>query len=64
MVKKEDHVFKLEKSLYGLKKSPRKWYREFDAFMISHNFAHSSCDSCVHEDYGCRAFDLPSVVCG
>ncbi|WVZ95731.1 hypothetical protein U9M48_041458, partial [Paspalum notatum var. saurae] len=38
---KEDLVCRLKKSLYGLKQSPRQWYKRFDSFMISQGFKRS-----------------------
>ncbi|GJZ51468.1 retrotransposon protein, putative, ty1-copia subclass [Tanacetum coccineum] len=38
----------LKKSLYGLKQSPRQWYRRFDEYLLSNGFKHSSYDSCVY----------------
>ncbi|GJS12431.1 retrovirus-related pol polyprotein from transposon TNT 1-94 [Tanacetum coccineum] len=38
----------LKKSLYGLKQSPRQWYRRFDKYMLSNGFKRSSYDSCVY----------------
>ncbi|GJR72960.1 retrovirus-related pol polyprotein from transposon TNT 1-94 [Tanacetum coccineum] len=38
----------LKKSLYGLKQSPRQWYKRFDVYMISNGFSHSNYDSCVY----------------
>ncbi|KAG8474867.1 hypothetical protein CXB51_031602 [Gossypium anomalum] len=46
--KKEDYVCLLKKSLYGLKQSPRQWYKRFDSFMTSHDFKRSSFDGCVY----------------
>jgi hypothetical protein len=45
---KEDLVCKLKMSLYGLKQSPRQWYKRFDSFMLSHGFKRSEFDSCVY----------------
>ena len=39
---KEDCIFLLKWSLYGLKRSPRLWYKRFDSFMISHDFKMSN----------------------
>nr|XP_012570563.1 uncharacterized protein LOC105851982 [Cicer arietinum] len=38
----------LKKSLYGLKQSPRQWYRKFDDFMIRTGFQICSFDSSVY----------------
>ncbi|GKF97224.1 retrovirus-related pol polyprotein from transposon TNT 1-94, partial [Tanacetum coccineum] len=38
----------LKRSLYGLKQSPRQWYRRFDEYMLRNGFKHSSYDDCVY----------------
>ncbi|GJY02591.1 retrovirus-related pol polyprotein from transposon TNT 1-94 [Tanacetum coccineum] len=38
----------LNKSLYGLKQSPRKWYKRFDEYMLNNGFKRSSYNSCVY----------------
>ncbi|GJY89095.1 retrovirus-related pol polyprotein from transposon TNT 1-94, partial [Tanacetum coccineum] len=38
----------LKKSLYGLKQSPRQWYRRFDEYMLSNGFKRSSYESYIY----------------
>ncbi|KAL5740548.1 hypothetical protein ACOSQ2_029728 [Xanthoceras sorbifolium] len=45
---KKDHVCLLKKLLYGLKQSPRQWYKRFDSFMVGHGYSRSQYDSCVY----------------
>nr|GEU57110.1 hypothetical protein [Tanacetum cinerariifolium] len=37
----------LNKSFYGLKRSPRKWYKRFNEYMLSNGFKRSNYDNCV-----------------
>ncbi|KAL3821238.1 hypothetical protein ACJIZ3_007143 [Penstemon smallii] len=45
---KERLVCKLQRSLYGLKQSPRQWYLRFYQFMKVQNFTRSNFDHCVY----------------
>ena len=45
---KEDQVCLLQRSLYGLKQSPRQWNKRFDHFMLENGFSRSKHDSCVY----------------
>jgi len=45
---KKELVCKLKKSLYGLKQSPRMWYKKFDTFIGGLGFTRSKADHCVY----------------
>lgn len=43
-----DYVCLLNKSLYGLKQSPRQWNKRFDTFICSIGFKKSNFDACLY----------------
>jgi len=45
---KKNMVCKLKKSLYGLKQSPRQWYKSFDSFIRGKKYTRSHYDPCVY----------------
>ena len=45
---KEDYVCLLKRSLYGLKQSPKQWYKRFDSFMVTHGY--------MRCEYDCRVY--------
>ena len=46
--KGNNKVYKLLKSLYGLRESPRSWYECFNKFMTELSFEHSNYDYCLY----------------
>ncbi|KAA0035904.1 Retrovirus-related Pol polyprotein from transposon TNT 1-94 [Cucumis melo var. makuwa] len=44
---KEDIVYCLHKSIYGVKQSPRQWYIRFDTFIIKQRFHRNSYDAYI-----------------
>lgn len=44
----EGKIAKLKKSLYGLKSSPKSWYKKFNDLMISLNFQRSENEYCIY----------------
>lgn len=45
---RENWACKLSKSLYGLKQSPRQWYKRFDSFIKGQKYTRSQFDHCVY----------------
>jgi hypothetical protein len=45
---KKELVYKLKKSLYGMKQSPRMWYQKFDTYILGLGFVRSRADHCVY----------------
>jgi len=45
---KKHMIYKLKKSFYGLKQSPRQWYKRFDSFIQDKRNTRSHYDSCVY----------------
>lgn len=44
----EGHVIKLNRSLYGLKQSPRSWNDRFNEFILKLGFVRSQADYCLY----------------
>ncbi|KAJ9552550.1 LOW QUALITY PROTEIN: hypothetical protein OSB04_016595 [Centaurea solstitialis] len=40
-----------QKSLYGLKQSPKQWHEKFDNTLLSNGFQIKECDKCVYNTY-------------
>jgi len=41
-------ICRLKKSLYGLKQTPRQWYKQFDSYMIQIGYKSCVYDCCVY----------------
>ena len=48
MKEKEELVYRLEKSLYDLKQSPRMWYQKFDSYAQDFGFKTIQANHCVY----------------
>ena len=44
----EDKVYRLKKSLYGLKQVPRAWYRKIDSYMIKNGICRSNIEPTLY----------------
>ena len=45
---KKDLVFKLNKSIYGLKQASRQWYMKFDRIITQNGFKENTVDICIY----------------
>jgi hypothetical protein len=46
--RKNDLVCKMKRSMYGLKQSPRMWYKKFDTYVLRLGFTRSKMDHYVY----------------
>ena len=60
---KEEYVCHLKKSLYGLKQSPRQWYKRFDTYMIQLEYNRSPYDCCVYHNKATNGSFIYLVLC-
>ena len=44
---KKEMLCKLKNSLYGIKQSPRMWYKKFDTYVLGLDFVRRKDDHCV-----------------
>ena len=44
----EQLVCKVKTALYGLKQSPRQWYKRFDSYMIQNGYRRCEYDCCIY----------------
>ena len=52
-VPREDNkVYRLIKSLYGLKQASKQWHEKFDTTLTSAGFSVNKADKCVYYHYG------------
>jgi hypothetical protein len=54
----EHKVFKLLKSLYGLRQAPRQWHIKFDQCLLSNDFKTNESDKCIYY----KSFDDAHVI--
>ena len=44
----ENKVYKLDRSIYGLKQAPKQWHDKFDNLLISNGYKINDNDKCIH----------------
>jgi len=54
----ENKVCLLKRSLYGIKQSPRQWYKRFGTFIVENGFKRCKYVSCVY----LKDIDTESII--
>jgi len=47
----EHKIYKLIKSLYGLKQTPKQWHEKFDYVILEYGFKRNSDDKCIYSKF-------------
>ena len=55
-----DHVYLINKSLYGLKQTPRAWYQQFANFVTTIGFCNCISDNSLF--VYCHGFDIAYLL--
>lgn len=66
---KLDHVFRLKKTLNGLKQAPQAWYERLTSFLLKHNYEQGNADKtlfikCVNNKILCAQIYVDYIVLG
>lgn len=55
---KVDFVCTLERSLCGLKQSPKQWYKRFDSYVLRIGFKRSEYDTCLYYNNSKKGYEV------
>ena len=51
LLRNENKVYKLIKSLYRLKIAPKQWHENFDSTMLPNGFKHNGTNKCIYSKF-------------
>ena len=55
------HVFRLRKSLYGIKQAPRAWYAKMDRFLLDNGFSRCHSNNTVYTKKVGKSFTILGI---